>query len=67
MGVINKITIVNKPFVRVSSFNTTNDYETICNALMSSKGSYTLHDFFDKKKVVYDLPMNLKNFQVLSC
>ena len=63
MGVIIKLQSLNKPFVRVSSFNTTNEYETIFNALMSSKGSYTLHDFFDKKKVVYDLPMNLKNFQ----
>ena len=59
----NKIVIVQKPFIRVSLFGTTNDYETTFNTLMASKGSYTLLDFYDQKKIVYDLPVNMKTFQ----
>ena len=30
---------------------------------MANKGVYTILDFYDQKKIVYDLQMYLKNFQ----
>ena len=59
----NKIVILQKPFVRVSLFGTSTAYETTFNALLASKRKYTLHNFYDQKKIVVDLAENKQNFQ----